>query len=577
MLRRSLIRLPFSRAIRAFCIEDTASVEQVKLPNEALTANIAKLEIRYKTLEERNARNATLSLNTQQSWANLIMDYDAFNRMSLAEQAPVSSIIDIDAPAQTPTPSTGNSQHVSIKHLKRQLNVQRKAIKRERKAIQAEKERIEKKLSVLRASHLEALDDDDDDGGVPLFSSIAGPKTTDKISVGPFEAELTAPLDESVAVEGTNCQRPAWSRPKRNLSVTSVGLNPSVPSYEPLSTAPVGAASVMPHEQSKLQNPFTMYQPMQSVPIHCILPSWRIDKLHRYRSMATLRDTYKAPMPAPLVPTGRRPGSPPRSAPFSTANVIQRNSNKGAEDGLSKGHEPYISKSLAPEPTASYLAQSSRPTQKLLLPQTLLTVLDLNGTLLHRTKGRRIYPRPNLVKFLKYCLTNHSVCIWSSARPSNVELMCSMIFEPYQRALLLAEWGRDTLGLSKEDYNEKVQVYKRLDVIWNNTNFQRKHPHYQAGERWSQANTVLIDDSMLKAVAQPYNHIEIPEYKGNWTNSGEEGDDMVLGQVVAYLEEARMWKDVSSFIRHEKFMIRGGWDWDWKHGRTMTPDSRENA
>ena len=250
---------------------------------------------------------------------------------------------------------------------------------------------------------------------------------------------------------------------------------------------------------------------------------------------------------------------------------MQRESNKTAKDKLPRGHKPHVSKASAPEPTASYLGQSSQPTQKLLLPQTLLLVLDLNGTLVHRGKsGHSIYPRPNLDQFLKYCLKNHSVCIWSSARPVNVELMCSRIFQPHQRALLLAEWGRDTLGLSKGDYNEKVQVYKRLDVIWKSINLQHKHPHYQLGGRWSQANTVLIDDSMLKAVAQPYNHIEIPEYKGN----GADGDT-VLGQVVAYLEEARTWKDVSSFMREEKFMIKGGWDWDWKQSRRLTPDSRQ--
>ena len=536
------------------------------------------MEIPYKTLEGQNARIAALRYSTRRSCERLRIDYVAFNKMSLAEHAPVSSVLDMEASAQKLASSTGNFQPISSKRSKRHIYAKRKAETRQWKAIQAEEERIEKKLSVLRASHLEALDDDDDNGGVPLRPSITDPKTTAKKSVGAGKAKLTAPYNGQVAGEATKPQRHTRSRIKRKrLAVlwdNPVGLNPSAPPIEPLPTAPLGAACVPPHEQSKVQNPSMTYPPLQSVHVLCVTHPWRIDKLYRYVSTSTLRNTYKAPMPAPLVPMERWPSSPPRSAPFSTTSVFQRDS----KDRLSKETKSHISTSLAPEPTANYLAQSSRPTQKLLLPQTLLIVLDLNGTLLYRTKSRVIYPRPNLAKFLKYCLTNHCVCIWSSARPLNVELMCSTIFEPYQRALLLAEWGRDTFGLSKVDYDEKVQVYKRLDVLWSKPSLQRNHPHNQSGGRWSQANTVLIDDNMLKAVAQPYNHIEIPEYTSKLrVNSAKEGEDVVLGQVVAYLEEARMWKDVSSFMRHEKFMIKGGWDWDWAKGRRLTPDSREHA
>lgn len=37
----------------------------------------------------------------------------------------------------------------------------------------------------------------------------------------------------------------------------------------------------------------------------------------------------------------------------------------------------------------------------------------------------------------------------------------------------------------------------------------------------------------------------------------------VLGQVVSYLEEARMWDNVSSFFAKSKFEVDRGWDWDW--------------
>lgn len=93
----------------------------------------------------------------------------------------------------------------------------------------------------------------------------------------------------------------------------------------------------------------------------------------------------------------------------------------------------------------------------------------------------------------------------------------------------------------------------------------------QQGYQWSQRNTLLVDDSALKAIAQPYNHVEIPEFVRNSTEgkskakakvqSGGNGD--VLGQVTAYLDEASMWDNVSAFVREKKFQINRGWAWDW--------------
>ena len=162
-------------------------------------------------------------------------------------------------------------------------------------------------------------------------------------------------------------------------------------------------------------------------------------------------------------------------------------------------------------------------------------------------------------------MTNHSVLVWSSARPENVNRICGAIFTTTQRPQVIAEWGRDTLELSKKDFYEDVQVYKRLDRIWNNESIQMKHPQYAQGGRWSQSNTVLIDDSMNKAAKQPYNHLEIPEFLGP---AKPDGDD-VLGQVVAYLEEARRWDDVSRFIKLTKFRMDTVQSWDWEKGQRL--------
>lgn len=219
-----------------------------------------------------------------------------------------------------------------------------------------------------------------------------------------------------------------------------------------------------------------------------------------------------------------------------------------------------------PIPTFNYLSLVSQPPTPLTTPQRLLVVLDLNGTLLNRGGGCQTYkPRPFLIKFLDYCLANHTILIWSSALPHNVIAICKELFIPSQREKLLGIWARDTLGLTPTQYHSKVQVYKQLDRIWSNPAYALRHPQFKQGVKWSQKNTILVDDSILKASAQPYNHIEIPEFVRN-SQELKTGRDP-LGQVTAYLEEARKWNNVSAFVRQRKFEIDRGWAWDWARGK----------
>lgn len=220
---------------------------------------------------------------------------------------------------------------------------------------------------------------------------------------------------------------------------------------------------------------------------------------------------------------------------------------------------PALQHIRAPVPTAGYLDNAHGSPTKSPLPQRLLLVLDLNGTLLHRPSASSNYlPRPFLAPFLAYCLANHSVLIWSSASPENVSAMCAKLFQPRDRRTLLGEWGRDTLGLTPEQYTSKVQVYKRLDQIWHNPRLSASHPLAVQGQRWGQENTLLIDDSPMKATAQPYNLLRIPEFNKNTTEID------VLGQVVGYIEEARRRDNVSAYVCSRKFEVDDGWTWDWE-------------
>jgi hypothetical protein len=218
-----------------------------------------------------------------------------------------------------------------------------------------------------------------------------------------------------------------------------------------------------------------------------------------------------------------------------------------------------------PTPTEPYLLQSSTAPKQLhrTKPQKLLIILDLNGVLLFRPNKKNpknITPREHLEEFLAYLFENHKVMIWSSARPDNVAAMCQQIFTEEQRAKLVAEWARDKLRLTNGQYDNKVQVYKQLSWVWEDSSVQQKTASWRQG-KWDQSNTVLIDDTALKAAAEPYNLIEVPEFG----LKGDKHNDGVLSQVVGYLEELKYTGNVSYFMRAKPFIVDGGWKFQWRN------------
>jgi hypothetical protein len=134
--------------------------------------------------------------------------------------------------------------------------------------------------------------------------------------------------------------------------------------------------------------------------------------------------------------------------------------------------------------------------------------------------------------------------------------MCNDLFRDGSRNYVAAEWGRDRLGLSQRDYNEKVQVYKRLEQVWSDEGIAAKHPYKEHGWIWDQSNTVLIDDSVLKAASEPDNLVLLPEFKGNV----QAEDGSVLKKLIDYLELLKFQKNVSSYIHANPFHVffRGG-------------------
>ncbi|KAM0343296.1 hypothetical protein ACHAPU_008746 [Fusarium lateritium] len=204
-----------------------------------------------------------------------------------------------------------------------------------------------------------------------------------------------------------------------------------------------------------------------------------------------------------------------------------------------------------PNPTAQYLAQAKLDPERLAKPRRVLIVMDLNGTLLHRPNKRRPFhftERPHATTFLSYLLETFHVAIWSSARPENVNKMVEQLLTPEQVGQCLVVWGRDSFGLSGEDYNSKVQVYKRLTTIWTNPRVMAAHPQAHKGGLWDQTNTILVDDSFEKGRSEPFNMLTLPEFTGLPKETPN-----VLPQVHDYINELAHQADISRFVRQSPF------------------------
>ncbi|KAL5404812.1 hypothetical protein PMIN03_008872 [Paraphaeosphaeria minitans] len=284
------------------------------------------------------------------------------------------------------------------------------------------------------------------------------------------------------------------------------------------------------------------------------------------------------PLPQPQVtgtavsetahPFGQTPHSPAGTRRFAQASSNMPQSQVTASDtpndtGVSTGpkerkKDPKIYLA-APIPTPKYLMQASLQAEVRTPPSRKLVILDLNGTLIYRPNSRKqprkMIARPFLQQFLAYLFDNFAVMVWSSAKPENVSVLVEIGLDGY-RHRLIACWGRDTLGLDPKHYSMNVQCYKNLTRIWASKEIQRP----EAGGRFDQRNTILIDDSSLKAAAQPHNLLEIPEFKGVEADTPVQD---VLAEVVGYLEVLKMQEDVSKFIHKDPFRANGDWRIEW--------------
>jgi hypothetical protein len=227
-----------------------------------------------------------------------------------------------------------------------------------------------------------------------------------------------------------------------------------------------------------------------------------------------------------------------------------------------------------PEPSPKYLELARAAPCRLDRPKKLLIVLDLNGTLLVRSReSYTSIARPFVRKFLEYCLKHHCVAIWSSARRRNVGNMLAGLFAPHEIPQLVTVWCRENSRLG-EFVDQKVQVYKQLQWLWDDpmvkasactlrdTNDLSTEKSVPEPCVWDQSNTVLVDDSLEKADSEPYNLLQVEEFKGDAGSS--QGD--VLGAVLAYIEDLAWERDVSSAIHYKPFECARSQGWNWLVG-----------
>jgi hypothetical protein len=220
------------------------------------------------------------------------------------------------------------------------------------------------------------------------------------------------------------------------------------------------------------------------------------------------------------------------------------------------------------EPTQDYILTASIPPYRLDQPMEKLLILDLNGTLLYRPRNpqkdrsldmrqasTRPILRPHLPKFISYIFRNFKIMVWSSAAPNNVKAMVAAVTTPEQLKQVIAIWGRDTFGLSKKEYRRKAITIKDLTKIFKDKKIQK----YCKTGTWDAGNTILLDDSVIKASFQPHNHVCVPEFVWNEMKAGDVQDD-ALWQVAGYLEELRYQGHVARFIKQNPFRLGGGWN-----------------
>lgn len=326
----------------------------------------------------------------------------------------------------------------------------------------------------------------------------------------------------------------------------STQFNPAASNFQPTQRSVAGYGSVPSCKVDKISS----YNRRQrtNAQVHSYTSSTAHQVVQSIEPCGETQSTGKKSSTPPWRKRGRQGTTPLRSTPASD--------------------EPERPVTPPPEPVVSriYQSRANNPLQSLPHAQKLLVVLDLNGTLLVRKKGdpQRMIKRPGVEFLLEYLFTKHVVMVCTSATARNARDMVQKLLTPDQVSRLITIRARDTLGLTPVQYASKVQVYKNLEDIWTDPLVINSIPY--GAKSWSLANTVLIDDSILKAKAQPYNLIQVPEFE--WAALGDrkhppkeiiQEEVAIMKSVKKKLEELKYQANVACLIKQ------------WQEGQNAAP------
>lgn len=139
-----------------------------------------------------------------------------------------------------------------------------------------------------------------------------------------------------------------------------------------------------------------------------------------------------------------------------------------------------------------------------------LIVLDLNGLLIFRVFARDkgnyahhlatshkvndffVWKRPHVDAFLDWLMDRYAVGIWSSAMHHNVDKLIAWTLGEERRKRLVFEWDQTKCPQEKHPtHKHKPLFLKPLASLW------------EVFPEWNESNTLLVDDSPLKAKRNP--------------------------------------------------------------------------
>ena len=297
--------------------------------------------------------------------------------------------------------------------------------------------------------------------------------------------------------------------------------------------------------------------------------NYRIDKTCRY-SLRSGRPTQRRPLTtaaADQIVQSTETDSAEQT--WQAANRVRSSRKQGSRKPTPRREPTPINAEVepvpVPKPNIAYLAHAQELPSRLSHPRKLLVLLDLNGTLVYRHGANRQFSvkRPGVDRLLDYLFKNHAVMIFTSATHRSAEKMAKELLTPSQYGELVAIRCREHLGLTSEQFRNKVQVYKDLNKIW--TVPEAEQSALELGTKWDMTNTVLIDDSVVKAKSHPHNLLQVSEFLHPTSNTKKaqqkwtQAETDVMRSVEAKLNALSYQASVACQIR------------EWQEGEVSSP------